>query len=101
MRRGEVWLAEVGGKPRPALVLTRDEVLDVRLLVTVAEVTTTIRGHAAEVGLPSAVGLDQPSVVNTDGIHTVAQRSLTRRLGVVDELTLDEVCLAVSYAIGC
>jgi mRNA-degrading endonuclease toxin of MazEF toxin-antitoxin module len=35
MRRGEVWLAEVGGKPRPVLVMTRDEVLDVRANVTI------------------------------------------------------------------
>ena len=43
MRRGEVWLAEVGRKPRPVIVLTRSEVLDVRALVTVAEVTSTAR----------------------------------------------------------
>jgi len=49
--RGEVWLAEVGRKKRPVVVLTRSEVLDVRALVTVAEVTTSIRGLASEVTL--------------------------------------------------
>ena len=39
MRRGEVWLANVGRKRRPVLVLTRNEVIDVRELVTVAERT--------------------------------------------------------------
>jgi len=46
------------------LVLTRSEVLDVRALVTVAEVTSTARGLAAEVPLDHhVVGLDRPSVV--------------------------------------
>jgi mRNA-degrading endonuclease toxin of MazEF toxin-antitoxin module len=51
MNRGEIWIAEVGSKTRPVLVLTRQEVIDVRTLVTVAEVTTQIRGLAAEVEL--------------------------------------------------
>jgi len=51
MTRGEVWLTQVGRKERPVLVLTRPEVLDVRELVTVAEVTTSIRGLAAEVDM--------------------------------------------------
>lgn len=35
MNRREIWLADVGGKPRPVVVLTRDEVLDVHANVTV------------------------------------------------------------------
>lgn len=49
MTRGEIWFAEVGRKRRPVLVLTRPEVIDVRALVTVAEVTTSMRNIAAEV----------------------------------------------------
>lgn len=102
MNRGEVWLAEVGRKRRPVLVLTRSEVLDVRSLVTVAEVSTSARGLAAEVELDhTRVGLDRPSVVNCDGLHTIAQRTLTSRVGEVDEDTLLRVCSAVSYALGC
>lgn len=102
MNRGEVWLAAVGRKRRPVLVLTRTEVLDVRALVTVAEISTSARGLAAEVELdPGEVGLDRPSVVNTDGLHTVAQSMLTTRLGEVDALTLRRVCGAVHYALGC
>jgi len=40
-------LAQVGRKKRPVLILTRSEVIDVRELVTVAEVTTSVRGLAA------------------------------------------------------
>lgn len=101
MRRGEVWLAEVGSKPRPVVVLTRDEVLDVRANVTVAEITTQARGLAVEVAVGAEAGLDQPSVINADGLHTISQRRLTHRLGVVDEDELTAVCAAVTIALGC
>jgi len=102
MIRGEVWLAQVGRKRRPVLVLTRSEVLDVRALVTVAEVTTTIRGLAAEVAIDhEVIGLHRESAVNCDGLHTVAQTSLTRRVGELDDETMGQVCSAVSYALGC
>lgn len=102
MNRGEVWLAEVGRKRRPVLVLTRTEVLDVRSLVTVAEISTSARGLAAEVEVDHVeVGLDRPSVVNCDGLHTIAQTTLTTRVGEVDIATLERVCSAVSYALGC
>ena len=102
MRRGELWLAQVGRKKRPVLVLTRSEVIDVRELVTVAEITTSIRGLAAEVDLDHvAVGLDRASVINCDGLHTVAQATLTGPIGQVGDDTMRRVCSAVSYAIGC
>ena len=102
MNRGEVWWAEAGGKRRPVLVLTRPEVIDVRQLVTIAEVTSSIRSIAAEVGFDhDSVGLDQPSVVNCDGIHTVAQSSLTTLGGSVGDDTMRKVCAAISYALGC
>ena len=102
MNRGEVWLAEVGHKRRPVLVLTRAEVLDVRSLVTVAEISTATRGLVAEVGLDHLeVGLDRESVINCDGLHTIAQSTLTTRVGEIGESTLRRVCSAVSYALGC
>ena len=102
MRRGELWLAEVGRKKRPVLVLTRSEVIDVRALVTVAEVSTSIRGLAAEVEVDHVqVGLDRPSVINCDGIHTVSQQSLTTLVGQVSDDVLQKVCTAVDYALGC
>lgn len=102
MNRGEVWLAQVGRKRRPVLVLTRDQVIDVRSLVTVAEISTSARGLAAEVEIDhDRAGLDRESVINCDGLHTVAQAMLTTRVGEVDEDTLTRVCSALSYALGC
>ena len=101
MNRGEIWLTQVGRKRRPVLVLTRSDVIDVRALVTVAEVTTSIRDIAAEVRLEHDAGLDRPSVVNCDGIHTVEQTTLTTRVGSVSEDTMRRVCSALNYALGC
>ncbi len=83
-------------------MLTRSEVIDVRALVTVAEVTTSIRGLAAEVDIDHGeVGLDRASVINCDGIHTVAQTVLTGPVGEVSDDTMRKVCSALSYAVGC
>lgn len=102
MRRGELWLAEVGRKKRPVLLLTRSEVLDARALVTVAEVTTVVRGLAVEVPVDHVeVGLDRPSVVNCDGLHTIPQASLADPVGQVGDEVMRRVCTAVSYALGC
>jgi mRNA-degrading endonuclease toxin of MazEF toxin-antitoxin module len=102
MTRGEIWLARVGQKSRPVLVLTRSEVIDVRALVTVAEITTSARGLAAEVTVDHEdAGLDRASVINCDGLHTIAQSSLSTRIGVVDRDTMGDVCWAISYALGC
>jgi len=102
VNRGEIWLAQVGRKRRPVLVLTRSSVLDVRALVTVAEITTSVRGLAAEVPIdPEVVDLDRESVINCDGLHTVGQASLTTLVGEVDDRTMSQVCAAVRYALGC
>ena len=95
-------MAELGRKKRAVQLLTRPEVLDARSPVTVAEVTTSIRGLAAEVDIDHVeVGLDRPSVINCDGLHTVAQTSLTGRVGRVGDHTMPRVCSAVGCALGC
>lgn len=102
MNRGEIWLAEAGGKTRPVLVLTRQEVIDVRQLVTVSEVTTSIRGISVEVAIdPVAAGLKDVSVINCDGLHTFKRSSLTQRIGVTGDTTMAEACEAVGRALGC
>jgi mRNA interferase MazF len=102
VNRGEIWHAQVGRKRRPVLVLTRNEVLEVRSLVTVAEITSTMRGLAAEVPIDHELaGLDQESAINCDGLHTVPQSMLTGHVGAIDKKDLKRVCAAIDYALGC
>ncbi len=102
MNRGEIWWAQAGGKRRPVLVLTRPEVIDVRESVTVAEITTAVRGLHSEVLIDNAeVGLPRESAVNCDGLHTVRRSTLHERVGELDGGTMNAVCQAVSYALSC
>ncbi len=102
MNRGEVWWGEVGGKRRPVVILSRPEVIDVRELVTVAELTTVVRGLAVEVRVDQGeAGLAEPSVVNCDGIHTMRRSLLSSRVGRLGDLTMRRICQSLTYALGC
>ncbi|GAB2580791.1 type II toxin-antitoxin system PemK/MazF family toxin [Microlunatus antarcticus] len=68
-------------KPRPAVLLTRPEVLDCRAWVSIAPITSTVRGLSVEVPVGPANGIDHPSVVNCDDINTVHRDDVGRLLG--------------------
>lgn len=79
-----IWLARLD-KTRPVLVLTREEVRAVRRLVTVAPITSTVRGLRSEVVVGQRNGLDHDSAVNLDSIATVPREILVRPLGALLE----------------
>jgi len=68
-------------KTRPVLILTREVVRPHLSRVTVAPITSTIRGLSTEVPVGPANGLDHTSVVSCDNIVTVPVSALGRRLG--------------------
>jgi mRNA interferase MazF len=70
-------------KARPVLVLTRELVRPHLSRVTVAPITTSIRGLSSEVPVGPENGLDGPSVVSCDNIVTVPSGALGRQLGVL------------------
>jgi mRNA interferase MazF len=80
-------------KTRPVLVLTRELVRPYLSRVTVAPITSRIRGLTTEVHVGSANGLDHDSVVNLDNIATIAAADLGRQVGRLlpgQELALTE-----------
>ena len=79
-----IWLAKLD-KTRPVLVLTREEVRAVRHLVTVAPITSTVRGLRSEVQVGQQNGLDHDSVVNVDAIATIPRNLLVRPIGALVE----------------
>ena len=84
-------------KPRPVLVLTRELVRPYLNTVTVAPITTTIRGISTEVPLGVANGLARPSVVSCDNITTIPKDALGDRIGSLfdpQESTLSEAIRA-------
>ena len=70
-------------KTRPVLVLTRDAVRPHLSNVTVAPITSTIRGLSTEVPVGPANGLDHDSVVSLDNIQTIPARHLGRQVGLL------------------
>ena len=68
-------------KTRPVLVLTRELVRPHLSRVTVAPITSTIRGLSTEVPVGPANGLDHPSVVSCDNVITVPKPALGQQIG--------------------
>jgi mRNA interferase MazF len=82
-------------KARPVLILTRELVRPYLATVTVAPITTTIRGLSTEVPVDGANGLAGPSVVSCDNITTVPTNAVGAQIGVL----LDHQERALSDAI--
>lgn len=103
VNRGETLWGQIQRRDRPVVVLTRQSVIGMRDLVTVAEITTQARGLAVEIPLDDGddSGLDRPSVINADGRHTIEQFKLTRMTGRVSDRTLRQACAAVNLALCC
>jgi mRNA interferase MazF len=70
-------------KARPVLVLTRELVRPHLTTVTVAPITTTIRGLSTEVQVSGANGLAGPSVVSCDNVTTIPSEALSGQIGVL------------------
>ncbi|MGH3465381.1 MAG: type II toxin-antitoxin system PemK/MazF family toxin [Kribbellaceae bacterium] len=68
-------------KTRPVLVLTRELVRPHLTRVTVAPITSRIRGLSTEVPVGAANGLEHDSVVSCDNIATILRTALGRQLG--------------------
>ena len=65
------------------LILTRELVRPHLTTVTVATITTTIRGLSTEVPVGAANGLAEPSVVSCDNITTIPTDALGERIGML------------------
>lgn len=98
-RQGKVAF-EPPDKRRPVLVLSRPDVIPLLSTVTVAPITSTIRGAPSEVGVGIEEGLKRDSVVNLDHVQTVDQAALGQYVGSVDRETMAAVgrCLAIAVA---
>lgn len=103
VNRGEIWLLRMRrpDKRRPVLVLSRPSLLDLLHTVTVAAVTSTLRGAPTEVELGTAEGLKGPSCVNLCNLFTVPQEELSTFVGTVGPERMRRVCRALEIACGC
>jgi len=68
-------------KSRPVLILAREQVRPYLTAITVAPITSTIRGLSTEVAVGRANGLQHDSVVSCDNVTTIPTSAIGRLLG--------------------
>jgi len=102
VNRGGVWQFSFPApdRRRPVLVLTRQEVIGHLHTVTVAPITTTIRGIPSEVVIGPESGLKTTSAINLDNLATVPKAGLRAFVGTVSPQALSDVRDALLFALG-
>ncbi|MGI8729681.1 MAG: type II toxin-antitoxin system PemK/MazF family toxin [Solirubrobacteraceae bacterium] len=101
MNRGDVVdvdLPEIGR--RPAVVITRQVAIEFLANVTVASVTSRIRGLPTEVGLDSTQGLDDDCVINCDKLFSVPKTAIGRTRGELGPAQTHQLDAALMIALG-
>ena len=90
---GDIWLADLGlaAKTRPILIVSRFDPDAPRALLTYVPLTTQHRGSRYEVQLGDLPFLHQASVVNIQGIGSLIEPRLERKLGQLSAATIAKV----------
>ena len=101
--RGDVRLYQFAppDKKRPVIVLTRDSAIPYLSTVTVAPITSTIRGVPSEVVLTEEDGMKGPCAVNLHNAVTISQNKLGKRVAQLSSLRMGEICGALRFSLGC
>lgn len=101
--RGDVRLYNFAppDKKRPVLVLTRDSAIGYLSTVTVAPITSTIRGVPSEVLLTEEDGMKVVCAVNLHNAVTISQDRLGKRVAQLSALRMQEICAALRFCTGC
>lgn len=78
MIRGEIrWCVfKEPDKRRPVLILTNKDLIPQLTQITVAQITTTLRGNDAEVWLDSSDGMFEDCAINLTNIKTVPEEKI-------------------------
>jgi mRNA interferase MazF len=101
--RGDVRLYQFApaDKKRPVVVLTRDSAVGYLSTVTVAPITSTIRGVPSEVVLSEEDGMKASCAVNLHHAVTVSQERLGKRVARLSTPRMNEICAALRFSLGC
>jgi mRNA interferase MazF len=101
--RGDVRIYEFArpDKKRPVVVLTRDSAIEYLSTVTVAPITSAMRGVPSEVILNTEDGMKAPCAVNLHNAITVTQERLGKRVAQLSSARMNEICVALRFSLGC
>ena len=102
MKRGEIrWYKFARpDKKRPVLILTRDSVLEYLGEVTIAPITSTVRGIPSEVFLSKPDGMPRDCVVNCDHLQTVSKGNIGTFITSLSPAKMEHVSRAVRFALN-
>lgn len=87
-------------KRRPVLILTRDSAIDFLTSLTIAPITSTIRGIPSEVALTPADGLMTDCAVNCDNLQTVPKSNIGPFIAHLSPAKMQAVRTAIEFALG-
>ena len=92
-----IYIAQLD-EPRPVVVLTRELVRSSIKNVTVAPITSTIRGLYSEVRVGKENNLEGPGVISCDNIQTIPRAALGRQIGWLLATQESELGAAINHA---
>ena len=102
MERGEVrWYEfQPPDKRRPVLVVTRTSAIRFLNEVTVAPITSTIRGIPSEIVLGVEDGMPQDCAVNFDHLQTVPKARIGRLVTILTSDKIRQAAKSLRFALG-
>lgn len=83
------------------VILTRSSAIGLLTTVTVAPITSTIRGVPSEVVLDLGDGMKGPCAINLHNVATVAQARVGRRVATLTAVRLHDICIALRFSLAC
>ena len=87
-------------KHRPVLILTNNELIPQLTQITVAQITTTIRGNDSEVLLSEFDGMFEECVVNLTNIKTVEKSKIGKIITHLSPERMKGVREAIEFTFG-
>jgi mRNA interferase MazF len=98
---GEIWLADLGlaAKVRPVLIVSRHDPDAPRALTLYVPLTTQSRGSRYEIPIGHLTFLDAASVVNVQGLGSIIEPRLERKLGRIPTDLMAKVKEAIRFAL--
>jgi len=93
----EICLARLD-KTRPVVVLTRESARAAMTKVTVAPITSTMKGLSSEVPVGRGNGLDHDSAIALDNVVTIPSQLLGRTIGFLTEAQVAQLARAIVLA---
>ena len=82
-------------------MLTRDSAIAYLSTVSIAPITSTIRGVHSEVILNEEDGMKTSCAINLHNVVTISVDRLGKRIAQLNSARMNEICAALRFSLGC